>query len=89
MIRMNYKKIAEELFEIILLSTGITEDIQMFNYLCDRYPELMADYVAKIEKEVEGVELPQLTEEEERQQYEKLMKKIEELENGNGILKFQ
>lgn len=86
---MNYKKIAEELFEIILLSTGITEDIQMFNYLCDRYPELMADYVAKIEKEVEGVELPQLTEEEERQQYEKLMKKIEELENGNGILKFQ
>ena len=89
MIRMNYKKIAEELFEIILLSTGITEDIQMFNYLCDRYPELMADYVAKIEKEVEGVELPQLTEEEERQQYEKLMKKIEELENGNGILKFR
>ena len=79
MIRMNYKKIAEELFEIILLSTGITEDIQMFNYLCDRYPELIADYVAKIEKEVEGVELPQLTEEEERQQYEKLMKKIEEL----------
>ena len=49
MIRINYKKTAEELFEIILLSTGITEDIQMFNYLCDRYPELMESYVSKEE----------------------------------------
>lgn len=85
----DYKQIAEELFEILVMQAGLCEDVRAFNALCDRYPELMADYVAKIEKEVEGVELPQLTEEEERQQYEKLMKKIEELENGNGILKFQ
>lgn len=74
----DYKQIAEELFEILVMQTGLCEDVRAFNALCDRYPQLIADYVAKIEKEVEGVELPQLTEE-ERQQYEKLMKKIEEL----------
>lgn len=86
---MNYKKIAEELFEIILLSTGITEDIQMFNYLCDRYPELMESYVSKIEEKTKDIKIPEFTPEEEKRQYEKLMKRIEELENGNGILKFQ
>ena len=76
----DYKQIAEELFEILVMQVGLCEDVRAFSALCDRYPELMADYVAKIEKEVDGVELPPLTEEEERQQYEKLMKKIEELE---------
>lgn len=79
MIRMNYKKIAEELFEIILLSTGITEDIQMFNYLCDRYPELMESYVSKIEEETKDIKISEFTPEEEKRQYEKLMKRIEEL----------
>ena len=76
---MNYKKIAEELFEIILLSTGITEDIQMFNCLCDRYPELMESYVSKIEEETKDIKISEFTPEEEKRQCEKLMKRIEEL----------
>ena len=82
MIRMNYKKIAEELFEIILLSTGITEDIQMFNYLCDRYPELMESYVSKIEEKTKDIKIPEFTPEEEKRQYEELMKKIQKIEQN-------
>ena len=79
---IDYKRQAQELFEIIVLSTGITEDIQMFNYLCDRFPNLMDDYVKKIEEEVKDVSIPELTPEEEKRQYEELMKKIQKIEQN-------
>lgn len=79
---IDYKIQAQELFEIIVLSTGITEDIQMFNYLCDRFPNLMDDYVKKIEEEVKDVSIPKLTPEEEKRQYEELMKKIQKIEQN-------
>lgn len=79
---IDYKRQAQELFEIIVLSTGITEDIQMFNYLCDRFPNLMDDYVKKIEEEVKDVSIPKLTPEEEKRQYEELMKKIQKIEQN-------
>lgn len=79
---IDYKRQAQELFEIIVLSTGITEDIQMFNYLCDRFPNLMDDYVKKIEEEVKDVSIPKLTQEEEKRQYEELMKKIQKIEQN-------
>lgn len=79
---IDYKRQAQELFEIIVLSTGITEDIQMFNYLCDRFPNLMDDYVKKIEEEVKDVSIPKLTPKEEKRQYEELMKKIQKIEQN-------
>lgn len=79
---IDYKRQAQELFEIIVLSTGITEDIQMFNYLCDRFPNLMDDYVKKIEEEVKDVSIPKLTPKEEKRQYEKLMKRIQKIEQN-------
>lgn len=79
---IDYKIQAQELFEIIVLSTGITEDIQMFNYLCDRFPNLMDDYVKKIEEEVKDVSIPKLTPKEEKRQYEELMKKIQKIEQN-------
>lgn len=72
---MDYKKAAEELFEWVLLSVGVVEDVQIFNYLCDRYPELMDNYVRKIEEEAEKVDI-EWTEEDERRNWEKLCKKI-------------
>lgn len=47
---MDYKKAAQELFEIVVLSVGMREDIRMFNCLCEKYPELMDEYVRKIEE---------------------------------------
>lgn len=79
---IDYKRQAQELFEIIVLSAGITEDIQMFNYLCDRFPNLMDDYVKKIEEEVKDVSIPKLTPKEEKRQYEELMKKIQKIEQN-------
>lgn len=79
---IDYKRQAQELFEIIVLSTGITEDIQMFNYLCNRFPNLMDDYVKKIEEEVKDVSITKLTPEEEKRQYEELMKKIQKIEQN-------
>ena len=54
----------------------------MFNYLCDRFPNLMDDYVKKIEEEVKDVSIPKLTPEEEKRQYEELMKKIQKIEQN-------
>lgn len=79
---IDYKQQAQELFDLLMTATGICEDIQMFNYLCDRYPELMENHVKRIEEEAEQVELPKMTEEEEQRQYNELMKRIEEYEKG-------
>lgn len=79
---IDYKQQAQELFNLLMTATGICEDIQMFNYLCDRYPELMENHVKRIEEEAEQVELPKMTEEEEQRQYNELMKRIEEYEQS-------
>lgn len=84
---IDYKQQAQELFNLLMTATGISEDIHMFNFLCDKYPELMDDYVRKIEEEAEQVKLPKMTEEEEQRQYNELMKRIEEYEkNKNQII---
>ena len=38
---IDYKKQAQELFNLLMTATGISEDIQMFNYLSGRYSNLM------------------------------------------------
>lgn len=75
---MDYKQAAEELFEMVILSVGMVEDVEAFNALCNRYPELMSAYVAKIEEEIKDVEIPEETEEEKREHWEQLKKKIRE-----------
>lgn len=82
---IDYKQQAQELFNLLMTATGISEDIHMFNFLCDKYPELMDDYVRKIEEEAEQVELPKMTEEEEQRQYNELMKRIEEYEQSKKL----
>lgn len=75
---MDYKKTAEELFELLLTHTALVEDIDFFNFLYDRYPELMKDYVSKIEEEVANSDLPEISPEEDKRMYDGLMKKIED-----------
>ncbi len=83
----DYKQQAQELFDLLMTATGICEDIQMFNYLCDRYPDLMENHVNRIEEEAEQVELPELTKEEEERQYSELMKRIEKYEKSTKTSK--
>ena len=82
---IDYKQQAQELFNLLMTATGISEDIHMFNFLCDKYPELMDDYVRKIEEEAEQVELPKMTEEEEQRQYNEFIKRIEEYEQSKKL----
>lgn len=82
---MDYKKAAEELFEIVILNIGVEENIKAFNFLCDRYPELMSAYVAKIEEEIKDVELPEETEEEKRASWERLCARIRAEYGENAI----
>ena len=79
---IDYKKQAQELFNLLMTATGISEDIQMFNYLSGRYSNLMDEYIREIEEEVKDVQIPEWTEEEEKRQYEELMKKIQKIEQN-------
>ena len=78
---VDYKQQAQELFKILMTATGICEDIKAFNFLCNRYPELMKYFIDEIEEELQGVELPEISEEEQERQKKKLFQKIEEYEN--------
>ena len=92
---IDYKQQAQELFNLLMTATGISEDIQMFNYLSGRYSNLMDEYIREIEEEVKDVQIPEWTEEEENRQRQELMKKIQKIEQnkktdkysikGNGI----
>lgn len=79
---IDYKKQAEELFEMLVMATGIAEDTRMFNYLCDRYPNLMQDYIKKIEDEVSDADIPELTEEERKRMDDELMERIRKYEDS-------
>ena len=79
---IDYKQQAQELFNLLMTATGISEDIQMFNYLSGRYSNLMDEYIREIEEEVKDVQIPEWTEEEEKRQYEELMKKIQKIEQN-------
>lgn len=48
----------------------------LFFRMVEDYPEFSDVYVARIEKEIEGVELPEMTEEEKQLSYEKLCERI-------------
>lgn len=70
MSEVDYKRQAEELFEILVTMVGLAEDTEAFGHLCKRFPELMENYVAKIEKEAEDADIPELTpEESDRMKY--------------------
>lgn len=73
---MDYKKAAQELFEILILKTRISENIEAFKFLCDRYPELMDEYVKKIEENIKDIEIPEESEEEKQARWEKLCERI-------------
>lgn len=79
---IDYKQQAQELFNLLMTATGISEDIQMFNYLSGRYSNLMDEYIREIEEEVKDVQIPEWTEEEENRQRQELMKRIEEYEQS-------
>ncbi len=78
---MDYQKAALEMFEILILQT----DIEAFNLLCDRYPELVSEYVRKTEEEINDVELPEETVAEKQAQWEKLCAKIRDQLGENAI----
>lgn len=73
---MDYKKAAQELFEILMLETEIFENIEVFNLLCDRYPELMDEYMKQVEEDIKDVELPKESEEQKQESYEGLCRRI-------------
>lgn len=79
---IDYKQQAQELFNLLMTATGISEDIQMFNYLSGRYSNLMDEYIREIEEEVKDVQIPEWTEEEENRQRQELMKKIQKIEQN-------
>lgn len=82
---IDYKQQAQELFDLLMTATGISEDIQMFNYLSGRYSNLMDEYIREIEEEVKDVQIPEWTEEEENRQRQELMKRIEEYEQSKKL----
>lgn len=82
---MDYKKAAEELFEIVILNIGVEENIEAFNFLCNKYPELMNAYVEKIEKELEDSNMPEITDEELKASWEKLCARIRAEYGENAI----
>ena len=82
---IDYKQQAQELFNLLMTATGISEDIQMFNYLSGRYSNLMDEYIREIEEEVKDVQIPEWTEEEENRQRQELMKRIEEYEQSKKL----
>ncbi len=78
---MDYKKAAQEMFEILILES----DIEAFNLLCSRYPELVDEYVRKTEEEIKDIELPEETAEEKQAQWERLCVKIRAEHGKNAI----
>ena len=60
---MDYRKAAEALFEIVIMAVGMSEEVEAFNRLADKYPELLENYARKTEEETGDIELSEQTEE--------------------------
>lgn len=75
---MDYKKAAQELFQILILGTRISENIEAFKLLCNRYPELMDEYIKQIEEDIKDVKIPEESEEEKQARWERLCERIRE-----------
>lgn len=78
---IDYKKIANKLFDESLLICIQNDDIKAYTRLCDSFPELFETYCKEIDKELEetkGYPLPSPQKWEEM--YEKIIRTIKERE---------
>ena len=76
----DYRQQAQELFDILMDATGICEDIEIFKSLCNRYPELMDDYMQRLEENIPDVELPEISPEEEERQQARLLERLKQID---------
>lgn len=75
----------QELFNSCIdkcMNFGIDE---LFYRLLEEYPEFVTEYAKRIEEEIQDVELPERTPEQEAASWERLCEKIRELYGENAI----
>lgn len=77
---MDYKKAAQELFEMLLGQCARHGETGLFAEVCAKYPELLAEYEDRVEEEAKDIVLPDAAVEEIGKRIEELIESAEDEE---------
>lgn len=75
---MDYEKMAQELFEMLLTIFAGCGQTEAFDWICRKYPPLLENYERKIETEIKDVSAPDITDEEARENISRIVEAVQE-----------